>query len=174
MHHSAGWSFGGVVAFEIARILDRRGVDVKGVVLIDSPCPTDPPLLSDTVIQHVLRDDQERVIDASMRKLLVRQFKQSAVLLQSYAPIRGAELDVPLTLLRATAGFSLEGENVPAWFCRERNDTESSVVSLWQEFVGRHVPVWDIPGHHFELFSNVHVRFSFDMRSHCADACIRR
>ncbi|PBK82329.1 alpha/beta-hydrolase [Armillaria gallica] len=36
-----GWSFGGVVGFEAARQLMRRGVPVKGVVLIDSPFPVD-------------------------------------------------------------------------------------------------------------------------------------
>ncbi|KAJ7605013.1 Alpha/Beta hydrolase protein [Roridomyces roridus] len=41
-----GWSFGGVAAYEIALQLANRGVAVKGIVLIDSPCPGDhnPPL----------------------------------------------------------------------------------------------------------------------------------
>ncbi len=33
----SGWSFGGVVGFEATRQLTRRGVPVKGVVLIDTP-----------------------------------------------------------------------------------------------------------------------------------------
>ncbi len=37
----SGWSFGGVVGFEAARQLMRRGVPVKGIVLINSPFPVD-------------------------------------------------------------------------------------------------------------------------------------
>lgn len=155
-HSSAGWSFGGVVAFEIARILTCRGIEVRGVVLIDSPCPSAPPLLSDKIIDHLLRD-QERAVDSSMTALVMRQFKQSTELLDKYVPSApaGAEA-VSLAFLRSTAGFSPHGvDSVPAWF-RERDHAES-IVGPWEDLVGRSVPVWDVPGHHFEPFSTVHV-----------------
>ncbi|KAG8214317.1 Alpha/Beta hydrolase protein [Butyriboletus roseoflavus] len=120
---SAGWSFGGVVAFETARILTCRGVKIKNV-------PSTP--------------------------LVTRQFKQSTALLDKYVPgIRDAA-EVPLAFLRCTAGFCPDGmEGVAAWF-GERDDV-GSVVGPWEALAGRAVPVWDVPGHHFEPFSHVHV-----------------
>lgn len=68
-------------------------------------------------------------IDASVRKLIVRQFKQSSALLQSYTPTCWTEFHILLTLLRAAAGFSLKGVAVLAWYCRQRSThTESSIV----------------------------------------------
>ena len=155
---SAGWSFGGVVAFEIARILTSRGVKVAGVVLIDSPSPSAPPLLSDAIIDCLLRDrDRERTIDSSMTALVTRQFKQSTVLLAKYVPgTRNAAREAPVAFLRCTAGFYPDGvEDVPAWF-RERGQV-GQIVGSWEALVGGPIPVWDVPGHHFEPFSRVHV-----------------
>ncbi|KAF8548680.1 hypothetical protein OG21DRAFT_700942 [Imleria badia] len=47
----ASWSFGGIVAFYIARILIAQGV-----VLIDSPFPSAPPLLTNVLVERVIRD----------------------------------------------------------------------------------------------------------------------
>ncbi|KAF8549493.1 putative polyketide synthase [Imleria badia] len=153
-----GWSFGGVVAFEIARILIARGVRIQGVVLIDSPFPSAPPLLSDSLIDRLLRD-QERTLDSSMTALVVRQFKQSTALLDGYVPtVRDAA--VSLAFLRCTAGFFPDDvEDVPAWF-RERDDAGRGggwIVEPWGSLVGGAIPVWDVPGHHFEPLSRVHV-----------------
>ena len=38
-YYLTGWSFGGVVAFEVARQLEARGVKVQLVLLLDSHCP---------------------------------------------------------------------------------------------------------------------------------------
>lgn len=49
-----GWSFGGVVAFEVARRLVARGHQVIGTVLIDSPAPWKHQPLSPAIIDAVL------------------------------------------------------------------------------------------------------------------------
>ena len=167
-YSSAGWSFGGVVAFEIAQILTSRGVKVAGVVLIDSPSPSAPPLLSDAIIARLLRDrGQERTIDSSMTALVTRQFKQSTALLAKYVPgARDAARGVSVAFLRCTAGFSPDGvEDVPAWF-RER-DQVGQIVGPWEALVGGAIPVWDVPGHHFEPFSRAHVSRFRDVDPHC-------
>ena len=154
----AGWSFGGVIAFEIAQILVVRGLKVQGVALIDSPFPSAPPLLSDILIERPLRD-QEHALGSLMTALVVRQFKQSTALLNGYVP-SAQDAEVPLAFLRCTAGFCPdEVEDVPAWF-RERDDAGRDrgwIVEPWQALVGGTIPVWDVPGHHFEPFSPVHV-----------------
>jgi surfactin synthase thioesterase subunit/acyl carrier protein len=40
--HLAGWSFGGLVAFEMARQLRAQGEEIAGLTLIDPPEPADP------------------------------------------------------------------------------------------------------------------------------------
>lgn len=159
----------------MARILVSRGVKkVKGVILIDSPPPTAPPLLSDGLIRCILRDmddqdDRERTIaDSSLstQALVARQFKRSTELLGKFAlGARDAEqlstFNHPVAFLRCTAGFcpgtfeKEERECVPAWF-RERSDVERT-MGPWEEFVGGPIQVWDVPGHHFEPFSRVRV-----------------
>ena len=131
---------------------------IQGVVLIDSPFPSAPPLLSDTLIERLLRD-QEHALDSSMTALVVRQFKQSTTLLGRYTP-SARDAKVSLAFLYCTAGFCPDAmEDVPAWF-RERDDAGRDrgwIVEPWEALIGGTVPVWDVPGHHFEPFSPVHV-----------------
>ncbi|OCH84111.1 ketoacyl-synt-domain-containing protein [Obba rivulosa] len=49
-----GWSFGGVVAFELARQLSVAGMSVLGIILIDVPPPSTSVPLPDAVIDYVL------------------------------------------------------------------------------------------------------------------------
>ncbi|RAK71663.1 alpha/beta-hydrolase [Aspergillus fijiensis CBS 313.89] len=45
-----GWSVGGILAFEAARLLRELNRVVQGLFLIDAPCPgTIPPLSQDTI-----------------------------------------------------------------------------------------------------------------------------
>lgn len=129
-------------------------------MLIDSPSPSTPPLLSDTLIDRLLLG-QEHAVDSSMTALVVRQFKQNTTLLDQYVPRARRDAAIPLAFLRCTAGFCPDGvEGVPAWF-RERDQDTGRIVGPWEALVGRPVPVWDVPGHHFEPFSRVHVRNRF-------------
>ncbi|KAF9240177.1 putative polyketide synthase [Melanogaster broomeanus] len=149
-----GWSFGGVVAFEVARILTARGIKVKGVVLIDSPAPSAPPLLSDAIIDHVVHRE-EHIVDSVTTSLVMHQFKRNTQLLGAFVPAK-QDTQVPLTFLRSSDGFCPPGiEDIPSWFS-ERNNVEL-VVGPWEALVGEPVKVWDIPGHHFEPFSSAHV-----------------
>ncbi|KAG9308914.1 putative polyketide synthase [Chiua virens] len=163
-HHDAneaglilgGWSFGGVLAFEIVRILVSRGVIIKGILLIDSPCPPAPPLLSDVVIHHLLRDQKHN--DVALTPLLVRQFKLNTALLDKYVPApQDADTTTPLAFLRCLAGFCPDDVDIiPTWL-GDRDKIEP-IVAPWEDLTGQTVPVWDIPGHHFEPFSPVHVK----------------
>ncbi|KAI1871187.1 uncharacterized protein JN550_004632 [Neoarthrinium moseri] len=49
-----GWSFGGVLAFEVSRQLRRLGTAVLGVVLVDSPVPNAHQALPREVVAHVV------------------------------------------------------------------------------------------------------------------------
>ena len=148
---------------------------IQGVVLIDSPFPSAPPLLSDTLIERLLRD-QEHALDSSMTALVVRQFKQSTTLLGRYTP-SARDAKVSLAFLYCTAGFCPdEMEDVHPWF-RERDDAGRDrgwIVEPWQALIGGTVPVWDVPGHHFEPFSSVHVSRSLVSCECDTDMCRSR
>ncbi|KAI1082132.1 polyketide synthase [Whalleya microplaca] len=127
-----GWSFGGVVAFEAARILMSQGeLRVKGVVLIDSPPPVGHIPLSDSIIHAVTTSIQGTVSSASssrrfsndtnntqrlltpaavIRKLVRQSFQKCANLLGAYgaAPeTRNPERPIPrVILLRSAAGWT--------------------------------------------------------------------
>ncbi|KAJ7720858.1 hypothetical protein DFH07DRAFT_972466 [Mycena maculata] len=49
-----GWSFGGVAAYEIALQLTSRGIQVKGILLIDSPSPINHTPFPDSLIDTII------------------------------------------------------------------------------------------------------------------------
>ena len=50
---SIGWLFG-AVAFEVTCLMMKDGFDVKGAVLVDSPCPTDHVTLSVILVDQIV------------------------------------------------------------------------------------------------------------------------
>jgi acyl carrier protein/SAM-dependent methyltransferase len=48
-----GWSFGGIVSYEMARQLQEAGDEVTKLVLIDTACPTRPTWYPDIVIEFI-------------------------------------------------------------------------------------------------------------------------
>lgn len=160
-----GWSFGGVVAFDMATKLMREGVKIAGVVLIDSPSPfTTSPLpehLIDAVIRATapaLNGQQSKVV-----RLARTQMSYATQALVSYVPPSElADCEVPrVVMLRCTKAFSFSDaeKGAPGFdaFLEDRSD-ERSIVRDWERLTGREVPVLDIPGHHFEPFANENVR----------------
>jgi amino acid adenylation domain-containing protein len=93
-----GWSFGGVVAFEMARQLERQGREVGGLALFDTAIP-----------QQTERLDELGLLVVFAKNLGVRITESSPVTLTDFAGLpRGAQLDYVLE--RAKAAGSLPGE----------------------------------------------------------------
>lgn len=46
-----GWSLGGIHAYEVARQLTDMGEEIKGIVMVDSPCPKALPHMPDPTIE---------------------------------------------------------------------------------------------------------------------------
>ena len=174
-----GWSFGGVVAFEAARILMARGHGVKGVVLIDSPPPVGHIPLSDSIIRAVTESQHGEggstengnrgkpgVADA-VRKLIQRSFRTCADLLGAFNPlletwegVGNIKGPVPrLALLRCTAGWTPPpeyGEIMENPWLQDRLD-RSLATAGWEMLTGRSVPCVDIPGNHFQVFDTANI-----------------
>ncbi|KAI1335917.1 ketoacyl-synt-domain-containing protein [Xylariaceae sp. FL0016] len=158
-----GWSFGGVLAFEVARQLRDRGHDrprVHGVLLLDSPFPLGHAPLPAAVIAHVA--GQISRASASTQASLRAQFERHAAMLQDYEP------DVP-------SSSSSPGSGIPCFavHCMRAFDTQklcgvsypwlSSVqhrregVEAWSGLAGRPVPILELDCHHFEVFEAEHI-----------------
>ncbi|KAI0322049.1 beta-ketoacyl synthase [Amylostereum chailletii] len=150
-----GWSFGGVVAFEAARQLMRSGVDVTGVVLIDSPSPVDHVPLSDDLLDTVARVEG-RSSSSDLGLLVKMQFQMNARLLGEYDGRKGGGPYPPLVLLRSRDGYNPVGvPDIPAWLA-DRRDPKQATLG-WESLVSSPVKVIDIPGHHFSPFHTLNV-----------------
>ncbi|RYP75913.1 hypothetical protein DL771_002177 [Monosporascus sp. 5C6A] len=151
-----GWSFGGVVAFEAAQQLTAHGLEVKGLVLIDSPCPVDHEPLPAAVIASITRTSVQPGRLASSSVALEEEFSSNASLLGSYKP-----QSFPKATGRRLKAVMLRSQDIldteALWAVRydwlSRQDTRAAAVVAWEELVGGHVEVLPIPGNHFEPFS---------------------
>ncbi|ETW82343.1 polyketide synthase variant A [Heterobasidion irregulare TC 32-1] len=153
-----GWSFGGVVAFELARQLLTKGVPVKGVVLIDAPCPLDHVPLPDTLLESIAGLNG-RDSTAHVSRLVKAQFQMNSRLLGRYRPAASRGVCPRLVLLRSREAYKPAGVlDVPKWLC-DRSDPQDAVAG-WQSLVDGPVKVLDIPGHHFQPFHSTNVGFA--------------
>ncbi|KAJ3856279.1 polyketide beta-ketoacyl-synthase [Lentinula lateritia] len=151
-----GWSFGGVVAYEVALQLAKRGVNTKGIILIDAPNPIGHVPLSDTLIKTIARYDRKNG-PVEIGKLVRTQFAMNAQLLSAYDPHETGGVCPPLVFLRSESGYAAEGiqvADIPSWLL-DRSDP-STTIAGWSE-LSSSVKVWDIPGHHFQAFDNTNV-----------------
>ncbi|KAL1636985.1 polyketide beta-ketoacyl-synthase [Diplodia intermedia] len=162
-----GWSFGGVLAFEIARQLRRQLPQspraVAGVVLIDSPHPVGHVPLPDEIIAYVSSSGgnsnnsaaKPSKAVADIRAAVAKQFRRNAALLGAYAP---ADADgIRCVMLMCKGGFDAEalcGVEY-AWLSDEAARRES--VRVWEGLLGREVPVLEVEGNHFDLFERGNV-----------------
>ncbi|KAJ8124184.1 hypothetical protein ONZ43_g39 [Nemania bipapillata] len=152
-----GWSFGGVLAFEVARQLQSLGRSVKGLILIDSPPPVDHQAIPPEIISHIASGKPTSgtayVTESSKqaREKIKQRFQYHAMLLQNYHPSSKPD-DVPCVMLKCSRSMDTEslcGVTYP-WISddgfRERS------VRQWEQLIGRSIPVLDVACNHFEVF----------------------
>ncbi|KAJ5674340.1 type I iterative polyketide synthase [Penicillium maclennaniae] len=161
-----GWSFGGVVAFEAAKVLMAGGHDVTGVVLIDSPPPLNHKPLSANIIDAVTKDDRNRggLVGETIRSLVRKSFTACAGMLGTFKPQATTSASRPIPrifLLRSKEGFRLDTGNgsggVENIWLQDRSEPKTSIEG-WETLTKAKVPYVDIPGDHFQVFdvANVH------------------
>ena len=166
-----GWSFGGVVACEAARVLQAEGHAVAGVVLIDSPPPFNHKPLSAAIINDVVRGGGNgELVGDTIRSLIRKSFTSCARMLEYFRPEASTcnNQSAPQTfLLRSKDSYDLNterdgGECENPWL-QDRSDPRTSIVG-WEIVTGAKVPHIDIPGNHFQVFDVANVSdatFSF-------------
>ena len=153
---NTGWSFGGVVAYEISVQLAKKGVEVRGILLIDSPCPINHVPLPDAVVDSVLALEGRRS-DSDLGRLVKAQFFLNSRMLGQYDPPKNDRRCPTLVLLRSKEGYDPPNiSDVPTWLV-DRNDPKVASAE-WEMIAGEPIKVLDIPGHHFQPFEKANVR----------------
>jgi len=168
-----GWSFGGVVAFEAARqILEKRGVRVKGLILIDSPYPIEHKPIPQEVISHILQPTTvKKNHDLEFNDMLVEEFRHNAALLGSYTPtaLTGSKtFGIPTVMLQSQDTFNAEAHCGVKYPWLESQTARGEAIVLWEGLIGDEIKVMSIPGNHFEAFSPKVVE---DTLQRISDAC---
>jgi thioesterase domain-containing protein len=149
-YHLAGWSMGGVLAYEMARQLRQVGETVGLLALLDSYTPAALAQLdagagggvTDVVaFAHDLGELSAMggAVDASQEALLYAIFQANLRALQTYAP---EPYDGPVHLLRCQLA-AVDAAPADATSMAQRND--------WAELVRGGLTVVEVPGDHYSI-----------------------
>ncbi len=163
----AGWSFGGVIAFEIARQLEERGEPVALLALFDTRAPEAgyhaPGSLDDALILRELLGDQIGLSREELESLgsdgrlhyVIELGKKSGALPGDY------DLETAREVLRI---IKMNGALVESYLPRpykgritffqaaEESEPEER-ISRWRELASKGVEIRLVPGSHRRLFS---------------------
>ncbi|KAI4086904.1 MAG: hypothetical protein LQ344_007169 [Seirophora lacunosa] len=155
-----GWSFGGVVAFEAGRQLVQKGIEIKGVILIDAPYPVDHQPLPQSIINHVvISGSLSRGSKNAIQETLVHEFEHHTALLAAYDksanPTRKSAQLPPFKTVILHSEATMDVQKL----CGVRYDWLSSqehrkqAIEDWKAMEQCDViEVLSIPGNHFEAF----------------------
>ncbi|KAL2018289.1 hypothetical protein VTK56DRAFT_993 [Thermocarpiscus australiensis] len=179
-----GWSFGGVLAFEVSRqLVLRHGRTVKGVILIDSPAPVDHQALPGEVVRYVLTTKRASALHSAAAKGLQAtveaNFSRHAAMLEDYS--RGtttttnqaghgddARHSVPCIMLRCLKTLDLAALcNVDYPWLSDVDAADRS-IRAWERLLGRPLPVLNLNCDHFSPFEPENVgELSLNLRVAC-------
>ncbi|KAK5631478.1 hypothetical protein RRF57_007192 [Xylaria bambusicola] len=154
-----GWSFGGVLAFEVARILGSHnlGPAVKGLIFIDSPPPIDHEPLPQEIISYVLSKytgaGKTYTSETSKKALetVKKRFHHHATMLQNYHP-EPLHDSIPCVILKCSRSMDTKALCNVSYPWISDDDFRTKSVAQWEQLVGRNIPVLNIDCNHFEVF----------------------
>ena len=136
-YHLGGWSFGGLVAFEMAWTLEQAGHDVAALILLDSFAPSvAPPRSLDAVAIH--QESAPPCADEAYLRRVARVHHAHLEAAQRYRPQLYAGV---VTLLRAS---DVQAEVIAAIITRDP-------TCGWGAHTTREVAVELVPGDHFSM-----------------------
>ncbi len=185
-----GWSVGGVVAFEMARQLEARGEQVALLALIDARAPDHQ--------EDVIEEDDVTVM-ASFGQHLGLQIERINISFDHFSGLspderlayiieeaRNADLmSTDITLSQARHLFEVFKANVTAVgsyspemagcrialmkACERISDLPQESAMGWDELTENGVKVLEVPGNHFTMVHEPHVRFLAERLKSCID-----
>ncbi|MDY7095050.1 MAG: amino acid adenylation domain-containing protein [Acidobacteriota bacterium] len=164
----AGWSFGGLVAFEMARQLAAAGDSAEWVALFDTALREgdfevdDQALLQDYLGEELPIPPAELEAQGDVRQQLayaVERAQEAGLLPRGYSLDRvGRLFEVRKANLRAGVGWQrgeLDG-SVVLFRARERREEDLGEDYGWSRWA-RRVEVVDVPGNHDTMLRSPHV-----------------
>ncbi|KAF2158325.1 hypothetical protein M409DRAFT_38329 [Zasmidium cellare ATCC 36951] len=146
----AGWSFGGMLSIEVARLLRQSGrIGVQGLLMIDSICPWSSNYKSRGRVRPTYRKNTSDAVKAKVN----RSFDNARDLLHEWA--RPPTFEAPPAVM-IQASDALTRQNLPDG----EQDLEDQDGQLgWSEYPCLHfVSVVTVPGDHFSMFADDKVR----------------
>jgi thioesterase domain-containing protein len=169
-----GWSFGGVVAFEMARQLRAKGREVPLVALLDSHVPTGDDVLagrSDAeLLRPVLLDqagiegkkaewlDQMPVEGGQALDRLLEQARAAGVLRADVKADRIERLlGVYKANLRALAAYRPQPYEGKLALFRSRSADAHSPADAWAPYTGEALEIHEVEGDHYTMLATPHV-----------------
>lgn len=145
-----------MVAYETTLVLLSRGVNVKGILLIDAPSPLHYVHLSAQLISNILQPADTHV-PTNLTMDMHFQFVTNSDLLKRYQANEVARKGFPPAVyLRCRDPVVLEGvSDVPAWIS-ERSEPRAQLAD-WEELLAQDIKTIEVPGNHFEPFQKQNV-----------------
>ncbi|KAI0449721.1 hypothetical protein F5B21DRAFT_519804 [Xylaria acuta] len=158
-----GWSFGGVLAFEVARQLRSLSRPVKGLILIDSPPPVDHKALPPEVISYIVSNktpgEATYITELSnqAREKIKQRFQYHAMLLQNYHP-EPQTGHAPCVMLKCSRSMDTAVLCNVTYPWVSDGDFRERSVRQWEQLMARSIPVLDIACNHFQVFDADYIR----------------
>lgn len=170
----AGWSMGGTVAFEMARLLEQAGEHVSGLIMIDAPSPYMNEVEADDIdfllerLEPAAGIDIQANVEQQQSVLAKKQFileqKKQLGLFPPDTTLEEAEQR--LTVHRHHNELLCQYQPHDKIHCDIafiRADEETSFdekmkdpLTEWKTFTHQNVLSYNAPGNHFNMFSNEH------------------
>ena len=159
-----GWSFGGVVAHELAIELQRRGCVIARLILLDALPSIDssvtPALVEENLLEEVLRfyridiPEQEEPLTYEQIEELVRE--RGAVEFpryKQYLDLIVQALNSSVALHRAHEPAVFDGDIIIFSAVGDANDRSSSPLESWQPYVAGDITEYSIDCTHKDMLT---------------------
>lgn len=142
-----------MVAFQAARWLSKAGFQVKGLVLIDSPCPRKHEPLPEKIVAHILKSP---LPDANTgMSNIINEFKHNASLLAKFDPLdfdNTKHAKIKTVYLQSQETFDTEASCGLRYDWLSNQQVRTTAIRGWEVLVGDKIEVLPVPGNHFQPF----------------------
>ena len=195
-YHLAGWSTGGIFAYEVARRLLDEGADLGSVVFFDSPTPSimqdvdltdDAKFLFDLVnfsnwfagASMSVNYEQLRSQDPKQRlRTVLAELQDHNVVPQDVMPQHvGWLIDVCRSHVRAIQGYDLHSIDHPIYIIRpetlgvlaEASGQQVAADLGWGSVVSDQLRMHETPGDHFSMMTGEHASRLAQLLNDCLE-----
>jgi thioesterase domain-containing protein len=159
-----GWSFGGVVAHELAIELQRRGCEIARIILLDARpsigSSVTHALVENYILEEVLRfcridiPEQDGPLTYEQIEELVRE--RGAAEFSRYKQLMDwliQNLDGNMELQRAHEPGVFDGDMIIFVAARDESDRSSSSLQSWRPYVAGDITMYSIDCTHEEMLT---------------------